>query len=40
MTVDFQIYVSSHPNYVDTHYEMPETHKGVGTIKLWATPKI
>lgn len=37
MAIDVQSYISSHPNlgkYVDSHYQLPETHKGSGTIKL------
>ena len=37
MAIDVQGYISSHPNlvkYVDSHYQLPETHKGSGTIKL------
>jgi hypothetical protein len=37
MAIDLQRYISSHPDigkYVDSRYQMPETHKGTGTIKL------
>ncbi|MGA8848800.1 MAG: hypothetical protein WB564_03140 [Dehalococcoidia bacterium] len=37
MAIDVQSYISSHPNlgkYVDSHYQLPEVHKGSGTIKF------
>lgn len=37
MAINVQSYISSHPNlrkYVDIHYQLPEVHKGSGTIKF------